>query len=116
MAAGGEDSLDLIKPLQEAIRGQHSEVVSLLFANGADPRCRDDEGNNSLHLVAKVRTSLSCRGNGGSATVDLEHRQAVRRTSTDVTPTSSARRMKKRRLIILLRRKCITVNDAHEHV
>ena len=33
LAAGGEDSLDLIKPLQEAIRGQHSEVVSLLFAN-----------------------------------------------------------------------------------
>jgi hypothetical protein len=57
LAAGGEDSLEiLIKPLQEAIRGQHSEVVSLLFANGADPRCRDDEGNNSLHLVAKVRT------------------------------------------------------------
>jgi ankyrin repeat protein len=55
-AAGGEDNLDLIKPLQEAIRGQHSEVVSLLFANGADPRCRDDEVNNSLHLVAKVRT------------------------------------------------------------
>ena len=57
LAAGGEDSLEiLIKPLQEAIRGQHSEVVSLLFANGADPRCRDDEVNNSLHLVAKVRT------------------------------------------------------------
>jgi len=67
LAAGGEDNLDLIKPLQEGIRGQHAEVVSLLLANGADPRCRDDEGNNSLHLVAKVRVTMryvifvSCR-------------------------------------------------------
>ena len=52
--AGSEYDLDLTIPLQEAIRGQHLEVVSLLLANGADPRCRDGDGNNCLHLVAKV--------------------------------------------------------------
>lgn len=42
-------------PLSEAIYGNHVDVVSLLLANGADPRRRLAGGNNALHIAAQVR-------------------------------------------------------------
>jgi len=57
LAGEGEDALDLSTPFLEAIAGQHVEVVSLLLANGADPKRRTGEGNNALHLAAHVSSN-----------------------------------------------------------
>lgn len=60
LASNEEEELDLRKPLMQALSGQHVEVVSLLLANGADPKLRSTEGNNALHIAAQSGNGDLC--------------------------------------------------------